>query len=145
VGGGKKPSRFRQCGHFIFRMKICRSARAAIKSPRALPAAQAPAALVLEGLRKTRTWLEQDLERESRGAAGREQMARLPEVCVRVGQIRCFGLIEAKPLELIDPPEEALAVRTRLKSLTTLCFVVLHISPRHVDNSFRALAKTTPS
>jgi hypothetical protein len=34
VGGGKKPSRFRQCGHFIFRVKICRSARAAIKSPR---------------------------------------------------------------------------------------------------------------
>jgi hypothetical protein len=92
-----------------------------------------------------RTWLEQDLERESRGAAGREQMPRLPEVCVRVGQIRCFGLVEAKPLELIDPPQEALAVRTRLKSLTTLCFVVLHISPRRVDSSFRALAKTTPS
>jgi hypothetical protein len=34
VGGGKKRSRFRQCGHFIFRVKICRSARAAIKSPR---------------------------------------------------------------------------------------------------------------
>jgi hypothetical protein len=34
VGGGKKPSRFRQCGHFILRVKICRSARAAIKSPR---------------------------------------------------------------------------------------------------------------
>jgi hypothetical protein len=99
----------------------------------------------LDGLRKMRTWLEQDLERESRGAAGREQVARLPEVCVRVGQIRCFGHVEAKPFELIDPPQEALAVRTRLKSLTTLCFVVLHISPRRVDNSFRALAKTTPS
>jgi hypothetical protein len=36
-------------------------------------------------------------------------------------------------------------VRTRLKSLTTLCFAVLHISPRRVDNSFRALGKTTPS
>jgi hypothetical protein len=36
----------------------------------------------LDGLRKARTWLEQDLERESRGAAGREQMTRLPEVCV---------------------------------------------------------------
>jgi hypothetical protein len=34
VGGGKKPSRFRQWGHFIFPMKICRSAPAAIKSPR---------------------------------------------------------------------------------------------------------------
>ena len=77
-----------------------------------------------------RTWLEQDLERESRGAAGREQMPRLPEVCVRVGQIRCFGLVEAKPFELIDPPQEALVVRTRLKSLTTLCFAVLHISPK---------------
>jgi hypothetical protein len=85
-----------------------------------------------------RTWLEQDLERESRGAAGREQMARLPEVCVGVGQIRCFGLIEAKPFELIDPPQEALVVRTRLKSLATLCFAVLHISPRRVDNSFPA-------
>jgi hypothetical protein len=81
----------------------------------------------LDGLRKTRTWLEQDLERESRGAAGREQMPRLPEVCVRVGQIRCFGHIEAKPFELIDPPQEALAVRTRLKLSTTLCFAVLHL------------------
>jgi hypothetical protein len=26
-------------------------------------------------------------------------------------------------------------VRTRLKSLTTLCFAVLHISPRRVGNS----------
>ena len=66
-------------------------------------------------------------------------MPRLPEVCVRVGQIRCFGLIEAKPFELIDPPQEALAVNTRLKSLTTLCFAVLHISPRRVDSSFRRL------
>jgi hypothetical protein len=41
-------------------------------------------------------------------------MPRLPEVCLRVGQIRCFGLVEAKPFELIDPPQEALAVRTRL-------------------------------
>jgi hypothetical protein len=81
----------------------------------------------LDGLRKTRTWLEQDLERESRGAAGREQMPRLPEVCVRVGQIRCFGRVEAKPFELIGPPQEALAVRTRLKSLTTLFFAVLHL------------------
>ena len=88
-----------------------------------------------------RTWLEQDLERESRGAAGREQMPRLPEVCVRVGQIRCFGLVEAKPFELIDPPQEALAVRTRLKSPTTLCFAVLHISPRRVDNSLRRLSQ----
>jgi len=88
-----------------------------------------------------RTWLEQDLKRESRGAAGREQMPRLPEVCVRVGQIRRFDLVEAKPLELIDPPQEALAVRTRLKSLTTLCFAVLHISPRRVDNSFRRLSQ----
>jgi hypothetical protein len=74
-----------------------------------------------------RTWLEQDLERESRGAACREQMPRLPEVCVRVGQIRCFGRVEAKPFELIDPPQEALAVRTRLKFSTTLCFAVLHL------------------
>jgi hypothetical protein len=57
-------------------------------------------------------------------------MPRLPEVCVRVGQIRCFGLIEAKPLELINPPQEALVVRTRLKSLATLCFAVLHIPPK---------------
>ena len=68
-------------------------------------------------------------------------MPRLPEVCVRVGQIRRFDLVEAKPLELIDPPQEALAVRTRLKSLTTLCFAVLHISPRRVDNSFRRLSQ----
>jgi hypothetical protein len=58
----------------------------------------------LDGLRKARTRLEQDLERESQGAAGRKQMARLPEVCVRFGQIRCFGLAEAKLFELIDPP-----------------------------------------
>jgi hypothetical protein len=32
-------------------------------------------------------------------------------------------------------------VRTRLKSLTTLCFAVLHISPRRVDNSFRRLSQ----
>jgi hypothetical protein len=36
----------------------------------------------LDGRREARTWLEQDLERESRGAADREQMTRLPEVCV---------------------------------------------------------------
>jgi hypothetical protein len=100
---------------------------------------------ILDGLPKMRTGLEQDLERESRGAAGREQMPRLPEVCVRVGQIRCFGLVEAKPFELIDSPQGALAVQTRLKSPTTLYFAVLHISPRRIDNSFRALAKTTPS
>lgn len=100
---------------------------------------RAPAAVVPHVLRKMRTWLEQDLEREGRGAAGREQMPRLPEVCVRVGQIRCFGLVEAEPFELIDPPQEALVVRTRLKSLTTLCSAVLHISPRRVDNSFRHL------
>jgi hypothetical protein len=81
-------------------------------------------------LRKVRTWLEQDLERESRGAAGRKQMARLPEVCIRFGQIRCFGLAEAKLFELIDPPQEALVVRIRLKSLTTRCSAVPHISPR---------------
>ena len=73
------------------------------------------------------TLLEQDLERESRGAAGRAQVARLPEVCVRFGQIRCLGPAEAKPFELIDPPQEALAVRTRLKFSTTLCFAVLHL------------------
>jgi hypothetical protein len=142
VGGGKKPSRFRQCAHLIFRVKICRSARAAIKSARGLFCSGGllrPS--FLDGLRKMRTGLEQDLERESRGAAGREQMPRLPEVCVRVGQIRCFGLVEAKPFELIDPPQEALAVRTRLKSLTTVCFAVLHISPRRVDNSFRRLSQ----
>ena len=83
--------------------------------------------------------LEQDLERESQGATGREQMARLPEVCVRFGQLRCFGLAEAKLFELIDPPEEVLAVRSRLTSLTTLCSAVLHISPRRVDNAFRRL------
>jgi hypothetical protein len=71
-------------------------------------------------------------------------MARLPEVCVRVGQISCFGLIEAKPFELIDPPEEALVVRTRLKSLATLCFAVLHISPRRVDIRFRRLSPRLP-
>ena len=86
------------------------------------------------------TLLEQDLERESRGAAGRKQMARLPEVCVRFGQIRCFGLAEAKLFELIDPPQEAFVVRTRLKSLTTLCSAVLHISPRRVDNSLGRLS-----
>jgi hypothetical protein len=54
-------------------------------------------------------------------------MARLPEVCVRFGQLSCFGLAEAKLFELIDPPQEALAVRTRRKSLTTLCSAVLHL------------------
>ena len=73
------------------------------------------------------TLLEQDLERESRGAAGRAQVARLPEVCVRFGQIRCFDLAEAKLFELIDPPQEALALRTRLNSLATLWFAVLHL------------------
>jgi hypothetical protein len=127
-------------------MKSCQSARAAIKSPRGLfCSAGLLRASFRDGLRKMRTWLEQNLERESRGAAGREQMARLPEVCVRVGQIRCFGHVEAKPFELIDPPQEALAVRTRLKSLTTLCFAVLHISPRRVGNSFPApLAQDYP-
>ena len=142
MGGGKKPSRFRQCGHFIFRVKICQSARAAIKPPRALfcsPGLLRPS--FLDGLRKMRTWLEQDLERESRGAAGREQMPRQPDFCVRVGQIRCFGLVEAKPFELIDPPQEALAEHARPKSLTTLCFAVLHISPRRVDSSFRRLSQ----
>ncbi len=142
MGGGKKPSRFRQWGHFSFRVKICRSARAAIESPRGLfCSAGFLRPSFLDGLRKMRRWLEQDLERESRGAAGREQMARLPEVCLRVGQIRCFGLVEAKPYELIDPPQEALAVRTRLKSPTTLCFAALHISPRRVDSSFRRLSQ----
>jgi hypothetical protein len=32
-------------------------------------------------------------------------------------------------------------VRTRLKSLTTLCFAVLHISPRRADSSFRRLSQ----
>jgi hypothetical protein len=54
-------------------------------------------------------------------------MARLPEVCVRFGQLSCFGLAEAKLFELSDPPQEALAVRTRLKSLTTLSSAVLHL------------------
>ena len=112
------------------------------KPLRGLSAAQAPAAVRPRWpSQRRRAWLEQDLERESRGAAGREQMPRLPEVCVRVGQIRCFGLVEAKPFELIDPPQEALAVRTRLKSPTTLCFAVLHISPRRVDSSFRRLSQ----
>jgi hypothetical protein len=47
-------------------------------------------------------------------------MARLPEVCLRFGQLSCLGLAEAKLFELIDPPQEALAVRNRLKSLTAL-------------------------
>ena len=62
--------------------------------------------------RQARTWLEQDLEREGRGAAGHQQMTRLPEVCVRFGQLSCLGLAEAKLFELIDPSQEALAVRT---------------------------------
>ena len=88
--------------------------------------------------RKARRRLKQDLEGESRGAAGRKQMARLPEVCVRGSQIRCFGLAEAKRFELIDPPQEALVVRTRLESLTTQCSAVPHISPRRVDDALPA-------
>jgi hypothetical protein len=73
-------------------------------------------------------------------------MARLPEVCVRFGQIRCFGLAEAKLFELIDPPQEALVVRTRPKSLTTQCSAVPHISPRRVDDALSGpLTKTNPS
>ena len=92
------------------------------------------------------TLLEQDLERESRGAAGRKQMARLPEVCVRFGQIRCFGLAEAKLFELIDPPQqEVFVARTRRKSLTTLRSAVLHISPRRASATcFGAFTKTIP-
>jgi hypothetical protein len=54
-------------------------------------------------------------------------MARLPEVCVRFGQLSYLGLAEAKLFELIDPPQQALANRARLKSLTTLCSAVLHL------------------
>jgi len=106
-------------------------------SPFSISRAKLPRSF-LNRLRKARTWLEQDLERERQGAAGRKQMARLPEVCVRFSQIRCFGFAEAKRFELIDPPQEALVVRTRPKSLTTRCSAVPHISSRRVDDALPA-------